>query len=201
LVSNRADVIAGVGAALRGRVALIRELSEITTKPPYGATVLIDPGGLPSGVDPLVVRLAWRTDPILALADQRNPVSLTHEVLCIADGIVCLDEVGRLLAAASELADESLTVLPTWFEGEKTLRAARQQRLAQLSPSVQRVAALLSKGHSNPEIAAALEIPETTVKTDVARILQTLGFSGRTEAAVFLWQLDRARKEGHGTWG
>lgn len=56
----------------------------------------------------------------------------------------------------------------------------------ELSPRMLEVAQLLAEGHSNKEIAVALQISEPTVKKHVAQILHRLGFEDRLQAALFV---------------
>jgi DNA-binding NarL/FixJ family response regulator len=44
---------------------------------------------------------------------------------------------------------------------------------------------LLAQGKSNKEIAVALQVSETTVKTHVSNILMKLGVPSRTQAALY----------------
>ncbi len=56
---------------------------------------------------------------------------------------------------------------------------------AALSPREREVLRLLARGLSNKEIAAALGMAEKTARAHVSSILQKLGFSGRTQAALY----------------
>ncbi|MGY0235694.1 response regulator transcription factor [Longispora urticae] len=55
-----------------------------------------------------------------------------------------------------------------------------------LTPTEARVAALVGRGRSNPEIAAELLLSPRTVQSHVSNILAKLGFASRVEIAVAL---------------
>ena len=66
--------------------------------------------------------------------------------------------------------------------------AARDPRLAELSPREREVLALVAKGRTNKQIAEALVISEATARNHVSHILEKLGMSRRSEAAAFAAQ-------------
>jgi DNA-binding NarL/FixJ family response regulator len=51
----------------------------------------------------------------------------------------------------------------------------------------------LARGATNAEIAVALQLGETTVKTHVSRVLMKLGARDRTQAVVFAYELGVVR--------
>ncbi|TYK45342.1 response regulator [Actinomadura decatromicini] len=56
--------------------------------------------------------------------------------------------------------------------------------LEELTPRERQVFACLGEGLSNGQIAARLDMAETTTKTHVSRILQKLGLASRVQAAI-----------------
>jgi NarL family two-component system response regulator LiaR len=57
---------------------------------------------------------------------------------------------------------------------------------------------LIAAGRSNAEIAEALVIGESTVKTHIGNVLRKLHLSDRTQAAVYAWKEGVVRREDNG---
>jgi DNA-binding NarL/FixJ family response regulator len=69
------------------------------------------------------------------------------------------------------------------MDGARTRQQAGSRRTA-LSASQVAILRLISRGHSNREIAAEVHLSENTVKTHVQEIFRKLGVRNRVEAAI-----------------
>ncbi|WP_027943537.1 response regulator [Amycolatopsis taiwanensis] len=121
----------------------------------------------------------------LMLASYTNDEALYDAILAGAAGYVLKEVSGtnlvdavRAAAAGKSLMDPALkkTVLNRFHDPGYT----------SLSPQERRVLELVATGRTNRQIAEELDLAEKTVKNYVSSLLHKLGFSRRTEAAVFV---------------
>jgi DNA-binding NarL/FixJ family response regulator len=96
-----------------------------------------------------------------------------------------IDLVGavRTVASGGSLLDPRATALV--LERLRKGSEPEDPRYAALSPQEQRILALIADGLTNRQIGAELFLAEKTVKNYVSSLLHKLGFSRRTEAAVY----------------
>jgi DNA-binding NarL/FixJ family response regulator len=93
------------------------------------------------------------------------------------------------VAAGESLLSPSVTrVVVNHLAAHPGPTPATSERLAELTPRELEVLELLARGLSNAEIAAALVIEESTVKTHVKRILMKLDLRDRIHAVIFAYE-------------
>jgi len=109
----------------------------------------------------------------------------------------------ELIAAVHAVADGDALLSPSVtrtvidrLAGVAAERAAPEHEpaeLAELTPREREVLALLARGLSNAEIAAALLVEESTVKTHVKRVLTKLRLRDRVQAVIYAYERGLAR--------
>jgi DNA-binding NarL/FixJ family response regulator len=116
-----------------------------------------------------------------------TPEALTDAVRVLArgDALLAPEITGRVIAAFARPGDGTAP------NGSGVGPDAR--RLAELTPREHEVLVALAGGATNAEIATALQLGETTVKTHVSRVLMKLGARDRTQAVVFAYELGVVR--------
>ena len=93
------------------------------------------------------------------------------------------------IAAGDSLLSPSVTSrVIERMAGQPDPGAARDPRLAELTPRETEVLELVARGLSNGEIAATLVIEESTVKTHLKRILAKLCVRDRVQAVIFAYE-------------
>jgi DNA-binding NarL/FixJ family response regulator len=92
----------------------------------------------------------------------------------------------RTIAAGDSLLSPSVT--SRVIERMARQPARDDARLAELTPRELEVLELLAQGLSNAEVAAALVIEESTVKTHVKRVLDKLDLRDRVQAVIFAYE-------------
>ena len=96
----------------------------------------------------------------------------------------------HVIAQGEALLSPSVTrrVISAFVEGTGPKPQAQFPRLKDLTARELEVLMSIARGLSNAEIARALFVSETTVKTHVARILMKLGLRDRVQAVVLAYE-------------
>ena len=112
------------------------------------------------------------------------PEELVHAVRVVADGDALIAP-----SVTRRLIEQFASALPA-PDGAAAAGgdAPVDDRLEELTDREVEVLEQLAQGRSNAEIAAALFVGETTVKTHVGRILMKLGLRDRVQAVVFAYE-------------
>jgi DNA-binding NarL/FixJ family response regulator len=87
----------------------------------------------------------------------------------------------RRVAEGQSLIDPALTATVM----ERLRGKQEDERIAKLSPQERRILDLIAEGKTNRQIGAEMYLAEKTVKNYVSNLLAKMGFSRRTEAAVY----------------
>ena len=142
-----------------------------------------------SGVE--VCRLLSRTHPGVAVVilTTYTDVELVQECLQAgARGYVVKDVERFALKESIRAVSRGEAVLAPQVAGQiiERIRSGQpeERRPAGLSASQVAILRLISRGHSNREIAADVHLSENTVKTHVQEIFRKLGVRNRVEAAI-----------------
>jgi DNA-binding NarL/FixJ family response regulator len=93
------------------------------------------------------------------------------------------------IAAGDSLLSPSVTrrVIDRMAQ-QPTPEFSNQAKLDELTPREREVLVLIARGLSNREIAAALVVQESTIRSHVKRILMKLGLRDRVQAVIFAYE-------------
>jgi two-component system, NarL family, response regulator len=128
---------------------------------------------------------------ILVLTSSQGTEDIYRALKAGAQGYLLKDVSPADLVAAIRDVHAGRRVIPP----DVARRLAERVYLSDLSPREQEVLALLGKGLSNKDAAAALGLSENTVKTHVTHILGKLGVEDRTQAVMAAVQRGLIRPE------
>jgi two-component system response regulator DevR len=103
----------------------------------------------------------------------------------------------RQVAAGQSLIDPALTAGVL----ERLRGKPEDERTAKLSPQERRILDLIAEGKTNRQIGAEMYLAEKTVKNYVSNLLAKMGFSRRTEAAVYAARANPVRNDHEGENG
>ncbi len=95
----------------------------------------------------------------------------------------------QAIAAGDSLLSPSVTrrVIDRMAQ-QPTPELADQAKLDELTPREREVLELIARGLSNREIATALTVEDSTIRTHVKRILMKLGLRDRVQAVMFAYE-------------
>jgi DNA-binding NarL/FixJ family response regulator len=140
---------------------------------------------------------------VLILTTYETDEHVTGAVAAGAMGYLCKDvPAGELVAAIRTVAGGGAVVAPAILARLLTRLAevlpapattAGAPALKSLTEREREVLVHVAKGHSNAEIARALTVSETTVKTHVGHMLTKLGLRDRVQAVVLAYETGLVR--------
>jgi two-component system response regulator DevR len=125
----------------------------------------------------------------LMLTSFADDDALFSAVLAGASGYLLKQIRGtELVTAVRHVAEGQSLIDPALTAGVMERLRGNQpedERMAKLSPQERRILDLIAEGKTNRQIGAEMFLAEKTVKNYVSNLLQKMGFSRRTEAAVY----------------
>lgn len=144
---------------------------------------------LPDGSGIEVCREIRSRDPsihALVVTSFDDPEARQAAVLAGASGFVLKQIRGTELVDAVHRVAAGDTVLPTLRPETIPSQTMDERAVASLTPQERRILDLVVDGLTNQEIGGRLGIAEKTVRNHVTSVLAKLGFTRRTQAAVFM---------------
>ncbi|BBX97779.1 transcriptional regulatory protein DevR (DosR) [Mycobacterium lacus] len=138
----------------------------------------------------------------LILTSYTSDEAMLDAILAGASGYVVKDIKGMELARAVKDVGAGRSLLDNRAAAAlmAKLRGTTESHdpLSGLTDQERTLLGLLSEGLTNKQIADRMFLAEKTVKNYVSRLLAKLGMERRTQAAVFVTELKRARSAGNG---
>ncbi|WP_460070427.1 response regulator [Streptomyces sp. YKOK-I1] len=101
----------------------------------------------------------------------------------------------RAVAAGDSVVSPGVTrrLIDTYTSRHARRTPAQERRLGDLTPREHEVLTALAGGATNAEIAEALHLAESTVKSHVSRILTKIGARDRVQAVIFAYDVGLVR--------
>ena len=133
----------------------------------------------------------------LMLTSFADDDALFSAILAGASGYLLKQVRGTELISAVRRVAEGQSLIDPALTGQVMERLRGKQedaRIGKLSPQERRILALIAEGKTNREIGAELFLAEKTVKNYVSNLLAKMGFSRRTEAAVYATRSQVSRR-------
>jgi two-component system response regulator DevR len=132
----------------------------------------------------------------LMLTSFADDDALFAAILAGASGYLLKQIKGaELVTAVRRVAEGQSLIDPALMAAvmERLRGGQEDERTAKLSPQERRILELIAEGKTNRQIGAEIFLAEKTVKNYVSNLLAKMGFSRRTEAAVYAARSQSAR--------
>jgi DNA-binding NarL/FixJ family response regulator len=173
--------------SLRPRILAALDADDLSilgdgASPPAGIRVVAEDLSQPSSLRRLRATLVEGGVPVVVVSPTCGALGARRAVRAGADSLVLEHELEDALAPAVRAVAAGLSVLPA------VLRAGID-RLA-FSHREREVLRLAIDGHTNSEIAAALFLAESTIKSHLSSAYRKLGAHGRKDAASLILDPD-----------
>ncbi|MBE9103399.1 response regulator transcription factor [Nostoc cf. edaphicum LEGE 07299] len=134
-----------------------------------------------SGVDAIVAICAEYTHArMIVLTTYDGDEDIYRALRAGAKGYLLKDAEPEALLNAIHIVHRGQQYIPS----EVAAKLVQRMNIPELSEREQEVVCQMARGLSNQDIAAALNITESTVKFHINRILSKLGVSDRTQAVI-----------------
>ena len=127
---------------------------------------------------------SYRSLPVVIISASNKRSDIQHALALGAMGYIPKDTTGEVMLNALQLILSGGIYTPADQSPHSNHAGDQTNQTPALTPRQLDVLKLMVQGHSNKVIAAELELAEATVKMHVTAILNSLGVSNRTQAAM-----------------